>query len=32
VEGLKGLLRANPQLSLIEHEKGNLSILQHNIN
>jgi hypothetical protein len=24
IEGLKGLLRANPELSLIEHEKGNL--------
>ena len=22
MEGLKGLLRANPELSLIEHEKG----------
>jgi len=27
VEGLRGLLRANPELSLIEHEKG---ILQSN--
>lgn len=25
VEGLRGLLRANPELSLIEHERGTMA-------